>query len=139
MDRAEKNQAINGGEMSRILCTGAAGFIGSHLVEGLLAQGHQVIGVDDLSGGFLENLPKWNDKHSHAFSFFKQDLFDYKATEEIFMGNRPEIIVHAAASAREGASFYSPYNICRTNMLISSVVLELGIKYHMRKFIFLRH
>lgn len=122
--------------MSRILISGAAGFIGSHLVEGLLSQGHQVIGVDDLSGGFLENLPKWNDKHFHAFSFFKQDLCDYRATEEVFMGNRPEIVLHLAANARESASFYDVYRVTRANLYMSSILIELAIKYGTRKFVF---
>ena len=41
-----------------ILVTGAAGFIGSHVAEHLLRRGHEVVGLDDLSGGFLDNVPK---------------------------------------------------------------------------------
>src|SRR5687767_1460106 len=41
-----------------ILVTGAAGFIGSHVAEHLLRRGHEVVGVDDLSGGFLDNVPE---------------------------------------------------------------------------------
>src|SRR5580704_14256310 len=58
----------------RVLIAGAAGFLGSHLTDGLLAQGHDVLGIDNLSTGSLENL-----KHLRAerrFDFFEQDICD---------------------------------------------------------------
>ncbi|MDP3794228.1 MAG: NAD-dependent epimerase/dehydratase family protein, partial [Candidatus Uhrbacteria bacterium] len=114
--------------VSRILCTGNAGFIGSHIVEGLLNQGHTVIGTDDLSGGFLENLPTHKSLNFHKFRFYKQDICDRGAMEEIFMGHKPEVVVHLAANARESASFYDLYRVTRANLYMSSALIELAIK-----------
>lgn len=122
--------------VSRILCTGNAGFIGSHIVEGLLNQGHTVIGVDDLSGGFLENLPTHRSPNFHRFQFYKRDICDYRAMEEIFMGHKPEVVVHLAASAREGASWLDLHKITRSNIFMSSILIELAIKYKTSKFVF---
>lgn len=119
--------------MARILCTGAAGFISSYICKGLIAQGHTVIGVDDLSGGALENLPK---QPHPLFSFYKVDLNYYADIQEVFAANRPEIVYHCASCAREGASEFQPRHITYTNMMASLTTFELAIQYGVRKIIF---
>lgn len=119
--------------MSNILISGVGGLIGSHLAKGFLQHGHRVIGVDNMSGGMWSNLPLMPDPQFH---FFQTDLTNYSDMREIFMSQRPEVIYHCAANAREGASFYDPYKIVNANALIASIVIELGIKYGMKKFVF---
>lgn len=119
--------------MSRVCVTGVAGLIGSWIAKGLIDAGHNVIGIDNLSGGSSLNLPRMPDQR---FRFFLADLTKYSEIEELFCSQRPEIIFHLASCAREGASEFQPYKITSTNILASIVVLELGIKYGMRRIIF---
>lgn len=119
--------------MARILCTGAAGFIGSYICKGLITQGHTVIGVDDLSGGALENLPR---QPHPLFSFYKVDLNHYADIQEVFAANRPEIVYHCASCAREGASEFQPRHITYSNLMASLTTFELAIQYSVKKIVF---
>ncbi|HOG46136.1 MAG TPA: NAD-dependent epimerase/dehydratase family protein, partial [Anaerolineae bacterium] len=76
----------------RILVTGGAGFIGSHVVDALVAEGHQVAVVDDLSTGKREQV-------NPAARFYRVDLRDEAALEDVFAAERPEAIAHQAAKA----------------------------------------
>jgi len=120
----------------RILVTGAAGFIGSHIAEELLKIGHTVIGVDDLSGGTRENVEPFTRTYRDNFRFYSYDLGVSELVLDVFMAHRPEIIVHCAANAREGASFYCPQQIAYRNLMISSLLLELGILSNMKRIVF---
>ena len=116
-----------------VLISGVAGLIGSHLAKGFLQQGHHVIGVDNMSGGMLGNLPTMPNP---LFRFYLADLTHYSEMEEIFMTQRPAVVFHLASIAREGASEFQPRLITSTNIMASITVLELGIKYGMKRFIF---
>lgn len=101
--------------MSTCLVTGAAGFIGSHVVRELLARGHRVIAFDDLSGGFAENLPS-------GAEFTKGSIDDVNAIDRLFYDFRIDFVFHLAAYAAEGLShFIKRFNY--TNNLIGSVNL----------------
>lgn len=119
----------------RVLITGTAGLIGSWLTEALCKEKdiEKVTGVDDLSGGVMENVTLCR---SPKFTFEQIDITQYKKIEEVFAQNRPHIVVHAAACAREGASAFQPHAITLTNSFASSIMLELGIKYGMKRFVF---
>lgn len=117
----------------RVLVTGTAGLIGSWVAKGLIEAGHNVIGIDNLSGGSSLNLPRMPDQR---FKFFQADLTNYSEMKELFGSQRPEIIFHFASCAREGASEFQPYKITLANILASVVVLELGLKYGMRRIVF---
>jgi len=117
----------------QILVTGCCGLIGSWITKGLMQSGYNVIGIDNLSGGDLSNLPRRPDPQ---FKFFQTDLTDYLSMKEIFMAQRPEVIYHLAAIAREGASEFMPRLVTATNIMASATVLELGIQYGMKRFIF---
>jgi UDP-glucose 4-epimerase len=103
--------------MSRkVLVTGAAGFIGSHVAELLVNQGHDVVAVDDLSGGFLENLPS-------GARFAQLDVADFLAVDRLFeTEGRFDHVYHLAAYAAEGLShFIRRFNY--TNNVIGSINL----------------
>ncbi len=110
----------------RILVTGAAGFMGSHLAEGLVAAGHDVFGVDDLSGGYKRNV-------TDGVRFFQLDLRDADDTERLVLETRPEILCHLAANAREGASQFQPRDVCGRNVMAYANVLVPSIRVGMRK------
>lgn len=88
----------------KILITGAAGFMGSHLFDYLLAQGHDVIGVDNYSIGRYEH-----DRIKNI------DLNDKKAIANLIRQERPEVLYHLAAWAHEGLSQFCPIRITENN------------------------
>jgi len=110
----------------RVLVTGAAGFMGSHVAEGLAVEGHSVIGIDDLSGGLRENV-------TEDVEFFEVDLRDPEKTERIVKANPPEVLCHLAANAREGASQFQPRDVCGRNLMAYANVLVPAIAYGLRK------
>ena len=73
----------------KILVTGGAGFIGSHIVDALIEQGHQVVVVDNLATGFLENI-------NPGARFYKMSICDAELAN-VFEQERPEIVSHQAA------------------------------------------
>ncbi len=106
--------------MKHMLVTGGAGFIGSHLVERLLADGHAVVVVDDLSTGRLENLRAVKG-HPH--------LRIYRAKistcgELPRLAARAEAIYHLAAAVGVELVVNSPIHVCRTNLHETEVLLE---------------
>lgn len=94
----------------RVLVTGAAGFMGSHLVDVLLTEGHTVFGVDDLSGGYRENVSK-------ECEFTVLDLRDRDGVERYIQHTKPEIIFHLAADATEGRSQFTPVLCMQRNFV----------------------
>jgi len=78
--------------MKTILITGIAGFLGSHLLPNLLEKGHEVIGIDDLSHGTLENLSDWI--HSPRFIFYQEDILNKKILMEI--STKIDLLIHFA-------------------------------------------
>jgi UDP-glucose 4-epimerase len=114
---------------NRILVTGGAGFIGSHVAENLVKMGHRVTVLDDLSGGSLENIPA-------GCEFVKGDIADDQMVNDLFESHKFELIYHLAAYAAEGLShFIRRYNY--TNNLIGSVtLLNAAIRHGTRRFVF---
>ncbi|SVC86373.1 uncharacterized protein METZ01_LOCUS339227, partial [marine metagenome] len=82
------------------LVTGAAGFVGSHLVDRLLVEGHNVIGIDDLSSGDLHNLPRGFDMH-------KMDIRDLQV-RHVVAEIDPDLIFHLAAQISVAVSAREP-------------------------------
>ena len=111
----------------KILVTGGAGFIGSHVVDAYIAHGHDVIVVDDLSNGRMENL---NPKAR----FYRVDIRDDRL-EEVFSAEKPEVVNHHAAKASLRESLLKPVLFADVNVLGSLRLLELGHKYGAKKFI----
>src|SRR5690242_18784232 len=93
----------------RILVTGSAGFIGSHLVDHLLADGHEVYGIDNCSIGRIDNVSP------QARPMFRQiDLRDAETVAKSVSEIRPDLCYHLAAWAHEGLSQFMP-NLITTN------------------------
>ena len=82
----------------RVLVTGAAGMIGSHLCDSLLAYGYKVIGIDNLSNGRIENI--FQNLNNSNFIFQKIDILNYKELEKACAGVDVKVIVHLAASKK---------------------------------------
>ena len=83
----------------RILITGIAGFMGSHLADSMLNEGHEVIGIDNLIGGYESNIPK-------SAKFIKEDLRNLTAITPYF--RNIDVVIHSACTAYEGLSVFSP-------------------------------
>ena len=107
----------------RALVTGGAGFIGSTLVDRLLAEGHVVDAVDDLSSGSLANLTEARVQRGHAFSFHQLDVRSGELVE-LMAHRRPEVVFHLAAQADVRVSVARPVFDAEVNVIGTLRVLE---------------
>ncbi|MBI3988634.1 MAG: SDR family oxidoreductase [candidate division NC10 bacterium] len=114
--------------MPKILVTGGAGFIGSHVVDVFLQEGHEVVVVDDLSSGKLDNL-------NPQATFYKVDITSPEL-EEVFDRERPEVLNHHAAQMDVRRSVADPLFDAKINVLGSLNLLEACRKYGTRQVIF---
>jgi len=114
--------------MIRILVTGGAGFIGSHIVDALVLRGHRVVVIDNLSRGKKENI------NSRA-RFYKIDIRD-KELENIFKKERPQLVCHQAAHIDLRESVRDPIFDAENNIIGSLNVLQNCVKYKVKKIIF---
>jgi UDP-glucose 4-epimerase len=113
----------------RILVTGGAGFIGSHVADGFRGQGHEVAVVDDLSAGNRANLDP-------AIKLFEYDIRD-EGVENVFKDFRPDVVDHHAAQSNVPASVADPVYDASVNVLGGLNLLRLSAKYEVRKFIYI--
>jgi len=112
----------------KILVTGSAGFMGSHIADELTRWGFDLLGIDNLSGGFLRNT------QNHKFAML--DLRDRHATEKLVSQFKPNILFALAANARECASFFQPIDVTEANLYAYINVLEPCIKYGLKKVVY---
>jgi UDP-glucose 4-epimerase len=112
----------------RILVTGIAGFMGSHIADDLISLGHEVIGIDNLSGGELSNIPE-------KAIFLQEDLANTSAIKESFAD--VDIVIHTACTAYEGLSVFSPAHISQNTFQITASALSAAAASGVKKFIFL--
>jgi UDP-glucose 4-epimerase len=111
------------------LVTGGAGFVGSHVARHCLAIGHEVVALDDLSGGFIDQVPA-------GATFVRGSTTDAELIQCLFNEHRFDYVYHLAAYAAEGLShFIRRFNY--TNNLIGSVTLiNASVKHQVRCFVF---
>lgn len=123
-----------------VIITGVAGLVGSNFAEYLLERREElslgkVYGVDDLSGGYIENLHLEDEN----FCFVHADLTnkeDQKRVEDIFKGDKIDYIFHFSAYAAEGLSpFIRQYNYI-SNIIPTTFLINMGIKYNIKRFVF---
>jgi UDP-glucose 4-epimerase len=112
----------------KVLVTGGAGFIGSHIVDALIEMGNEVVVVDNLTNGKVENI------HPKA-RFYKMDIRD-KGLEDLFSLEKPELVSHHAAQANVRRSVEDPMLDADVNILGSIWLMELSVKYGVRKIIY---
>lgn len=112
----------------KILVTGGAGFIGSHLVDRLIKEGCKVVVVDNLSTGKKENL-------NPRVKFYKADICDPKISQ-IFKKEKPKMVFHYAAQIDVSKSMENPIEDAKVNILGTLNILENCQKFKVKKFIF---
>ena len=113
----------------RVLLTGAAGFIGSHVTMRLLEDGHVVLGIDDLNDYYdpaLKRARLARFRDDPGFSFERLDLAEHEAVLRLGRSFGPEVIVHLAAQAGVRHSLAAPFAYSRSNLTGHLAVLELA-------------
>lgn len=114
---------------SKVLITGIAGLLGSHFSRYLLAKGYDVVGIDDFSGGFKENI-------ADGIYCSTINLSDLAAVDKFFKEHRFDYVYHFAAYAAEGLSpFIRKFNYTN-NLIASANLITSSINYDVKKFIF---
>ena len=120
--------------MTTFLVTGAAGFIGSHLADRLLAEGKRVVGVDDLSVGRIANLAEARG-YGQQFTFYQLDIRS-EGLRVIFERHRPEVVMHLGAQGSVTRSMEDPVLDTSVNVLGLLNVLEAAAGNGVRKVVF---
>ena len=111
----------------KILITGVAGFLGSHLADRFISLGHTVIGVDNMIGGDISNVPE-------EVELYTIDCCDLESMKYAMTG--VDLVVHAAATAHEGLSVFSPSFITRNIYEASVSTISAAISSGVNRFIF---
>lgn len=112
--------------MPKVYITGIAGFLGSHLADYMLRNGHEVSGCDNLIGGYTDNIPKGVDFHQF-------DMINYYELEKSLKNF--DIVYHTACTAYEGLSVFSPSLITQNTLQISVNAMTAAIKNNVKRFI----
>lgn len=115
--------------MAEVLVTGGAGFIGAHVTDYLILQGYEVVVLDDLSGGFEENV------NTKAI-FIKGSINDENLVAQLFAEHRFEYVYHLAAYAAEGLSHFIRRFNYNSNLVGSINLINESIKHKVKCFVF---
>jgi len=113
----------------KVLITGGAGFIGSHIVDELLDKDYQVVVLDNLSSGTLDNLPDSKNLKLYQLNIEKDDI------TEVFENEKPNYVIHLAAQTSVNYSMENPCFDADINILATIKLLELSKKYNIKKFV----
>ena len=112
----------------KVLITGVAGFMGSHLADSFLAKGYDVVGIDNLLGGYEENVPSGVDFHNI-------DLDNLELIQPLF--EDVDLVVHTACTAYEGLSVFSPSLVVRNTMQITTNIMSACVRANVKKIVHL--
>lgn len=113
----------------RSLVTGGAGFMGSHVAEDLLSLGHEVMVLDDLSGGFRDNVPE-------KATFVDGSILDHRLIESLFEEHRFDYVYHLAAYAAEGLSHFIKRFNYENNLIGSVNLINASVNFGVKCFVF---
>jgi UDP-glucose 4-epimerase len=111
----------------KIFISGMAGFLGSHLADYFLQAGHEVCGNDSLIGGYLENVPDDAEFHQIDCGYLNSMVKHTRGCD---------IIIHAACTAYEGLSVFSPHLVTQNTFQITSTMLSAAIQNNVKRFVF---
>src|ERR1700719_2536272 len=117
------------GKMSTSLVTGGAGFIGSHVADELLSRGHRVVVLDDLSGGFEDNVPG-------GAIFVKGSILDTELIDRLFERYNFTHVYHLAAYAAEGLSHFIKRFNYHNNLIGSVNLINACVNYQVKCLVF---
>ena len=115
--------------MPRSLVTGGAGFIGAHVTRELLKMGHSVVVLDDLSGGFRDNVPE-------SVDFVEGSITDPVLLDQVFAEHRFDYVYHLAAYAAEGLSHFIRVFNYTNNVVGSMHVINACVDYDVKCLVF---
>lgn len=115
--------------MPKSLVTGGAGFIGSHVVKHALALGHEVVVLDDLSGGFEDHIPE-------GAQFVQGSVVDHRLVTGLFAEHKFDYVYHLAAYAAEGLSHFIRRFNYNTNLVGSINLINESVKHKVKCFVF---
>lgn len=110
----------------RIFISGVAGFLGSHLADAFLADGHEVIGNDNMIGGYLDNVPQ-------GVEFYQFDCNDFDKLKHHMKG--VDIAYHCAATAYEGFSVFAPHLVTQNIVTASTAMISAAIANNVKRFV----
>ena len=118
-----------------VLVTGASGFIGSHVVDALVAQGEEVVAIDDLSSGSLDNLAGARSSGPGKLTFHRLDVTS-EAVAEVIARTRPEVVFHLAAQVDVRKSVADPVHDAMVNVIGTLRVLQAASESGTAKVVF---
>ena len=112
----------------KVLITGVAGFLGSHLADNFIDKGYSVVGIDNLIGGYRENV-------NESVDFYNFDLDELELIQPLFKD--VDLVIHAACTAYEGLSVFAPSLVVRNTMQITTNVMSAAINASVKKIVYL--
>ncbi len=113
--------------MARVFISGVAGFLGSHLADRMLDQGHDVVGCDNLIGGYLDNVNSKVEFYQYDCNFYNSMV---KITKDC------DVVYHCAATAYEGLSVFSPFVVTKNIVTASVSVFTAAIANKVKRVVF---
>lgn len=111
----------------KVFISGIAGFLGSHLADKFQAEGHQVLGVDSLIGGYVDNVPD-------GIRFYDRDLNENRLDDLL---DGVDLVIHTACTAYEGLSVFSPALIVKNTTQATVELLSASVQAGVQKFVYL--
>ena len=110
----------------KVFISGVAGFLGSHIADSMLSQGHSVIGCDNLIGGYRDNVP-------NGVEFYEEDCNNLERIQELLKG--VDVVYHTACTAYEGLSVFSPKLVAENTYLNSVSLASAAISRGVKRFV----
>ncbi|MCF1617102.1 NAD-dependent epimerase [Tetragenococcus koreensis] len=122
----------------KILITGTAGFIGSHLAKKLIRQGYEIVGVDNINDYYSVQLKKDRLKSigDNNFTFYKLNLEDYERLSQVFSDEQPSVVINLAAQAGVRYSLENPHAYIDSNIVGFMNILECCRHYKIDNLIY---